>query len=306
MLAGTEVGLGVPEPPSALTCDYDPGGNKLRLRWKNPSTPLYESMRLILNFHNYEHRAGKVLSGTAESYALDLSEYPKDTVEDLDIWLIGISHGLRSNAAALHVRRNIEEELFGIPFSRGTAPNWAAWSSDANGSVTCEMGQRDELVNRKGNKANSSMSAERKPFYQVVTAARAGAVGGVRRDFLGLTAGHTYRITVRLSTLALARDGGNWSCTLHAAPFGGDGKGVGAEQLSGLAALPDGSQGESAGLAAKFDPQKTTGGAYEECTKDVLVPQGMHSIAVWLRLTSQTPGDKVAVDYVMLEDLGPK
>jgi hypothetical protein len=168
------------------------------------------------------------------------------------------------------------------------------------------MGKRDEMVNRRGNKPNNCMAPDRKPFYQLVTAARAGAAGGVRRDFLGLTPGHTYRVTVRASTMDLARDVGNWSCTLHAAPFGGDGKGIGAEQLSGLAALPDGSQGESAGLAARFDPRKTTGGAYEECTKDVLLLQGMDSIAVWLRLTSQTPGDKVAVDYVKLEDLGAK
>jgi hypothetical protein len=109
-----------------------------------------------------------------------------------------------------------------------------------------------------------------------------------------------------LSTLTLPAGAGKWSCTLHAAPFVADAKGIGAEQLAGLAALPDGSQGETAGLALRFDPQKTTGGAYEECTKDVLLPQGMDSIAVWLRLTSQTPGDKVAVDYVSLEDLGTK
>ncbi len=305
MLAGTELGLGIPRAPSGLTCSLDPVANKLYLRWKNPPNA-YGSIRLVVNYDQYDHRSTPEVPGGLETYDLDLNGVPQNVREDLDIWVIGVLRGVPSNAAAIHVRGNVQEERCGIPFTGGVAPNWSAWPSDANGSVSCAMGQRAELVNRRGNRPNNNMAVDKKPFYQVLAASRAGAVGGVRRDFLGLSAGHTYRVTIRASTLELARDVGKWSCTLHAAPFGAEGKAIGAEQLAGLAALPDGSQGDSAALAAKFDPQKTTGGEYEECVKDVVVPQGMDSIAAWLKFTSQTAGDKVAVDYVSLEDLGVK
>ncbi|GAI80678.1 unnamed protein product [marine sediment metagenome] len=46
---------------------------------------------------------------------------------------------------------------------------------------------------------------------------------GVKRKFLGLTPGHTYRVSARLNTLEMDSGQGDWSVSLHAAynPPGG-------------------------------------------------------------------------------------
>jgi hypothetical protein len=219
---------------------------------------------------------------------------------------------LYSCAAAVHVCRHVQEELFGIPFARGVAPNWSAWSIEKE-KLVWEMGERgDDLVYRPGRrdrgfyKFNAVRTPDQKPFYQIIgTAGEGGGVGGIWRDYLGLTAGHARKLTVRLSTLELTSESGNWSYSLHAVPYSAATP-LTPDQMAGLAPLPDGTQGESAGLVAKFDAQRTTAGKYEECAREIVLAQGVDSIAVWLRFSSDKPGNRVAMDYAKLEDLGAR
>jgi hypothetical protein len=307
MTAGTEVGLGIPAPPTSLTCNYDPASKILRLRWKTPTLSPYDCIRLVMNYQNYDHRGEDELPGSQQSYVLGLSTRPEGTVEDLDIWMIGVSRDIPSNAAAVHVRGPVQEELFGIPFARGVAPNWTAWSTGGSGAVSCEEGQRDELVNKAGvRRHNPVTTPDAKPFYQILaTSGQPGGTGGIRRDYLGLTPGHTYRVTVRLSTMSLDSSSGTWSYSLHAVPCSAATP-LGPEQMAGLAPLPDGSVGESAGLVTRFDRNRTTRGRYQECTTEITLPAGTDAIACWLRFTGDRPGQKVAFDYARLEDLGEK
>lgn len=311
MTGGTEVGLGISAAPISLTCNYDPALKRLRLQWANPSSAAYESIRVVSNYHNYDWRGEDLLAGARESYEFDMGTPLRSehgAMNDFDVWVIGVSHDIPSNAAAIHIRGQVQEELFGIPFARGVAPNWTSWSADKRTAVACEMGERAGLANRPGvRRYNAVTTPDEKPFYQVLTSTgEAGAQGGIRRDFLGLSPGHTYRVTVRLSTLELGLPDGSWSYSLHAVPYRAETTRITGEQMAGRSPLPDGSRGESAGLVAKFDGQRTTAGKYEECAREIALTEGTDSIAVWLRFNGDRAGNKVAMDYARLEDLGQR
>ncbi len=309
MTAGTEVGLGIPAAPSSLTCNYDPASKTLRLRWRNPPSSAYESIRLVSNYHNYDWRAEDLLPGTQDTYVFDMSTPFRSTygaINDFDVWVIGVSHDIPSSAAALHVRGRVQEELFGIPFARGVAPNWTAWSVGKTGGVRCEEGQRDELMHKSGAARYNPVAApDQKPFYQIMrTTGEHGGIGGIWREYLGLTPGHVYRLTVRVNTLDLGPDSGRWSYSLHAVAYHSSSPAITPEQMAGLLPLPDGSRGDPAGLIAGDDARRTTAGRYEECTGELVLPDGRDSITVWLRLSADRPDIKVAMDYARLEDLG--
>jgi hypothetical protein len=310
MTGGTETGLGIPAPPTSLTCNYDAASKSLRLRWTNPTLSSYDSIRVVYNYHNYDHRGERTLAGEQETTVIDFSTTTKvGAIEDFDVWIIGVSHEIPSDAAAMHVRGQVQEELFGIPFARGVAPNWAAWSADKDGAASCDMGQREDLVFKASvrRRYNGVETPETKPFYQTLTlSGPAGNPGGIRRDFLGLTPGHAYRLSVRLSTLELGPDSGTWSYSLHATPFRSAGPALTPDQMAGLAPLPDGTKGECAGLVTKYDARRTTAGRYDEAAQEIVLPEGMDSIAVWLKFMGDKPGNKVAMDYAKLEDLGAR
>lgn len=305
MIAGTESGLGIPPPPTSLTCSYDEPSKVLRLRWKNP-LPGYDSLRLIWNWHKYDHRGETAFAGNTESYTLDLHEPPADMAADLDIWLVGLRKGIPSNAAAMHVSNSVQEELFGIPFANETAPNWTAWSLGGPDATKPEMVTRTTWVPKPKRLYDPVTSAERKPYQQIIrVTGEGGGTGGVSRAFLGLFPGHTYRVTVRLSTMSSAlKDNPDWSYSFHAVACGPGKSNLTVRQMAGLDALPDGGAGGAAGRLCLYDAHKTTRGRYDECVKEVTVPQGADSITVWLRFTSRTKGDAVAMDSIKFEDLG--
>jgi len=129
IIAGTEVGLGIPEPPTSLSCSLDSGSKTIALRWINPPED-YDLITIVLNWDHYNHRGEPEIPGNSESYVLDLNKRSINLVTGLDAWVFGSINGIPSNAAAVHLDGNSQEELFGIPFTSGVAPNWKAWSLD--------------------------------------------------------------------------------------------------------------------------------------------------------------------------------
>jgi len=310
MTAGTETGLGIPRPPHSLTANYDPNLKKVSLRWINPPEG-YDSIRIDINWSNYDHTGGRTVSGNSESYIIDLDKYPVD-MSDLDILVFGTRNDIPSNAAAIHINNNIQEELFGIPFTSGLAPNWQRWSSDATeGAINPQMGIRSEMTCAKGRTYNSVKTAETKPFYQIINVGDKGGAGGVYRKFIGLIPGHTYRVKARMATLSEPNKG-EWSVSVYAAPNGSDGRDLNPRQMSGLDALPGGGKGLATSRMALFDSSLTTKGRFVQIStdkaargpeiKDITLPQGVDSITIWVRCISSA-GLSAAIDWISLEDL---
>jgi hypothetical protein len=70
MTAGTEVGLGIPAPPTSLTANYNPNTDELCLRWRNPSSSAYDRVKLVTNWCDYDYSGGGQVDGSEESYVL--------------------------------------------------------------------------------------------------------------------------------------------------------------------------------------------------------------------------------------------
>lgn len=310
MTAGTETGLGIPQPPHSLTTNYDPNLKRVSLRWINP-LGAYDSIRVRTNWSNYDHTGGTKVQGNSESYVIDLNKYPVD-MSDLDILVIGVRNDIPSNAAAIHINNNIQEELFGIPFTSGLAPNWQRWSLDnAEGAINPQMGIRSEMTCAKGRVYNPITTADKKPFYQIINVGDKGGTGGVYRKFIGLTPGHTYRVKARVATLSEPNEK-NWSISVHVAANGSDGRDLSPRQMAGLDALPCGEKGNAAGRMALYDSSFITKGKFTEIStdkvmsgsqiKDITLPQNVDSITVWVRCVSSA-GLSAAIDWISLEDL---
>jgi hypothetical protein len=315
MFAGTETGLGIPKPPLSLTANYEPNLKKVSLKWVNPPDS-YDSIRVRINWSNYDHRSGDGILGNSESYDINLARIPVD-MGDLDILVVGVRNDIPSNAAAIHLNNNVQEELYGIPFTGGLAPNWQSWSLDTNeGKINPDMGIRNELTTAKGRRYNSITTAETKPFYQVINTGPKGGTGGIFRKFIGLTPGHTYRIKTRVATISEPNQG-QWSVSLQAAPNGPDGRDFSPRQMAGLDALPSGGKGLLVGRMALFDSSLTTKGKFLEISTDkakpvqgreitdITLPQGVDSITVWVRCASSTTLS-AAIDWIAIEDLSAK
>lgn len=311
IFAGTERGLGIPEPPLSLSCSYDSERDEVALRWVNPAGG-YDSILVLLNWSNYDHRGGDSIGGAATSFVIDRKKRPVD-VKDLDVWVIGYRDNIPSNAAAIHLSGNSQEELYGIPFSNNVAPNWRAWVIGGEPD-TVEFGQgvRRKFLHLEGKRYNPIRRAATKPFYQVIKTNSANVRGGVFRKFLGLKPGHTYRISGRLNTFEMDSAKRDWALSLHAAHNSLGGAELRVEQLSGLAALPDGSKGAAAGRIASYEPKLTTNGTWQELSTgkawrgskvaDIKLPAGVDSITVWVR-HSGADSTGVGIDWVKLEDV---
>jgi len=294
MTAGTETGLGIPQPPHSLTANYDPNSKKVSLRWINPPGG-YDSVRIRINWGNYDHSGGDELAGNAESYVIDLGNHPID-MNDLDILVIGVRNDIPSNAAAIHINNKIQEELFGIPFTSGLAPNWQRWSLDVNeGAVNPQMGIKSALVTAKGRRYNPIKKPQDKPFYQIINVGDKGGTGGVFRKFIGLTPGHTYRVKARVAILS-EPTAKNWSVCLFIAPNGTDGRNLSPRQMAGLDALPYGEKNKFAEISADKANRAAQG------VTDITLPLNIDSITVWLKCTSSASLSAV-IDWISVEDL---
>jgi len=334
-VAGTETGLGIPKPPLFLSCSYDKQADEFQVKWNNP---LGEYGYIDLRWHFNKVRApgkyhdidvgpysGTVREGgdrsipaTATSYTIKKPANVKEL--DLDLWLVGL-HPMRDNTipsalTAIHVTGDgyCQEEINGIPFFAGLAPNWAAWSmAPTVDKAAFEQGDKyDNLPAHMP--AYYPTGLLTKPFYQVIKAPPQGFVHGVYRKFLGLTPGHTYRLTACLTTLDMDSIEGPWSFSLHAAPAGQNGEDFTAQQLAGLAPLPDGRMGSEAGRICCYNQNRTTEGSFAlvfsgdgalDGTNDahITLPSGVDTLTVWARFSCTDPTGKVGFSGVRLADI---
>jgi len=337
LLAGSETGLGIPKPPLSLNASYHKKAGTLDVKWINPPDDFsYDSIYIRWRYRSRpEDTPGsggaKFFTDKPTSYTIKIPAEVNDL--DTDIWLGGFRHevpvdelrakdiplltnAIPSNVAAIHVTSNgyCQEETYGIPFFAGIAPNWAGWSTAA---------KVDKAAFEQGDKY-SNLPAHRpwyhprvlltKPFYQIIKAPPQGVVHGVYRKFLGLTPGHTYRLTACLTTLQMDSMKGDWSLLLCAAHNGPDGKDLTVQQLAGLAPLPDGRSGPQAGRIASYGPGITTKGDFSLVfsgknapsgweASHITLPDGVDTITVWVRFICSGPKGEVGFSGVKLEDI---
>lgn len=305
--AGTEKGLGIPEPPTSLSGKYDMDNDQVILNWQNPASGFD---KIFICKYGLPWPTYSMIAGSEEQYVYGLRGRK---VGPIYFCIIGIRDGVPSSPGAIYLSGNSQEELFGIPFNDGIAPNWTAYvmAGDKN-AVRFEQGVKERFVSARGEGYNSITHPATKPFYQVIKTESPNVVAGVWRKFLGLTPGHTYRISARLSTLEMDQAQGDWSFSMHAVYNLPGEVDLTFEQLSGLAALPDGSKGAAAGRIALYEPGLTTNRTWQERSTgkkwrglgaaDITLPPGADTITVWVR-HSASDSTGVGIDWVKLEDL---
>ena len=335
-LAGTETGLGIPKPPLFLSCSYDKQADKLRLNWANPPGEYSENdyVKLKWHYNKYDGKgggAGFLVPDIPTSYTI---EKPVD-LNDLDICIMVFRHeapvnvliandipllqsATPSNLTAIHVTGNgyCQEDPYKIPFFAGIAPNWSAWSTASKvDKAAFEQGDKYNLGPHWHWDYPNPKTLLTKPFFQVIKAPPQDIVHGVYRKFLGLTPGHTYRLTACLTTLEMDSVQGDWSFSLHATHNGAERKDLTIQQLAGLAALPDGKRGPQAGRIAYYHRGKTTKANHEivfsadkaasenEDASHIALPADVNTITVWLRFSCSDPKGKVGFSGIKLEDI---
>jgi hypothetical protein len=241
-----------------------------------------------------------------------MKKVPMD-INDLDVWLVGFRNNIPSNAAAIHISCGgyCQEETYGIPFTSGVAPNWAPWSSIVKPDKTAFEQAEKLSYSRIGSPSKALLT---KPYFQVIKAPPQGVVHGLYRKFLGLTPGHTYRLTACLTTLEMDSVKGDWSLSLCASHNGREGKDLTTEQLAGLAALPDGNRGPQAGRIEYYGPGKTTKGDFALTfsgdktagglqSSHITLPPDANTITVWVRFSCSDPNGKIGFSGVKIEDI---
>jgi hypothetical protein len=284
-IAGTESGLGIPLPPTALTCTYDLARNTLLVNWDNPPRG-YDKSVVLYNWTNYDHSGGDTVAGNATTFVVNLDARPLD-LADLDIWVIGLRKGIASNTAAIHVSGNALQELYGVPFTRGVMPNWVGWKH--SGKVTFSQGVRFDYLAGGGRQFNPIKTAEEKPFYQILDFGPGGGAGAVYRRFKGLIPGHTYRVIVRLAVEDLDPTGAiSVHACAHAEPA------LRAAQLAGK---------DRVGVVSGTEPMSPGGGFVNQCM-ELTLPPNAENLTVWVYC--RTAGSaRVITDYLSLEDMSP-
>jgi hypothetical protein len=309
-LAGTETGLGIPKPPLYLSCSYDKGNDRVLLRWINPPGG-YDYILVNLFWKKYRHANTIKLAGTATSLVIDRKAKPL-TIDDMAFQVIGLRDKVPSNGASIHVSDSgyCQSELYGIPFTARVAPSWSVWST-AQDSGASGFEQRRKYESDSG--CVFALSA--KPFYQLIKAPAEGQRHGIWRKFLGLTPGHTYRLSAHLNTLEMDSVKGDWSLGVCAAANAADGKDLTAQQMAGLAALPDGNKGLESGRAFHFGPGNTTRGIWETVLSGhkrflrpaagphITLPEGADTLTVWVSFSCSDPNGQIAFSGVKLEDV---
>jgi len=300
-ITGTETGLGIPGSPRFLSCNYDSVNEQLKIRWDNCSE-VFDNIALILKWNKYDSDKSIILPGSMSQYVIarDKVHY---SVDDLDIWVIGIKDGLPSSPTTITLSDNgtVQQELHGIPFKSGILPNWKPWDISMIRYANYECLVKEELVSGKQSRFITTNSE--KPYVQILRTPNGGGSLGVYRRFLGLTPGHTYRLTARLNTLDMDRNQADWSFSLHMAHNGSNGEDFSAHQFAGTKALPDGKVGSKAGLVAEYGAAATTKRKYVAHTGDITLPDGVNSVTVWLRHSSSKATTGVALDWLQLKDV---
>jgi len=323
-LADTETGLGIPEAPMFLTCVYDEEAGIVRMAWDNPPGG-YDQIIVSLEWSLGRHSTRRVISGDATSFVIDQNSI-RVNVEDLYIAVVGLRDNIVSSPAAMHMSGHYQDEAFAIPFGMGVMPNWDVWRASGTGqgsglgkAAATGSGGRKLLRPRKlfdddVGYYTSDMGIDVKPFYQVIEASPSDQFG-MYRKFLGLTPGHTYRITAAFSTLQMHLIKDSWSlsvCAVHNGPGRGNLK---VEQLAGEALLPNGKMGPGIGRIMSSRRSKNITGANfrivkskspglsEEEGMDVTLPPGIDTLTVWVRFKCSDPAGRVGFMGSGIEDV---
>ena len=306
ILGGTDRGFNIPAAPTAVSASYVTNG--FVIRWNNPPGG-YDAIAVVYGAYPVAQ-----LDGMANRFVFTGQNgtgriYPWT---DVTFLVLGCRGGTPSNGGAVRVREyRHQESLLNIPFTGGLAPGFVSWAGTPDAGVELEQG------NLPGMGPGVDLSRFRfmgTGFFQVIKG-RGDFRGGVCRRFLGLAAGHTYRVGARMSTLETKE--GNWAFSLHAASDGPGAEGLTSAQLAGGAELPDGTKGSTAGQIARYGGSETTqgkwiashscsGGSGESKTDIMLPATGADSISVWFRLEGTNVTNTVAVgfDSVSIEDIG--
>jgi hypothetical protein len=289
----------------ALSAAYR--SNSVILEWVVPKDA-YDSISVI-----YGGIPLAALPGTASRYEYHGQFGTANLFNSSDVTFLieGDRGGTPSNGTATRLRDHVlQESLMNIPFTQGVAPSFEAWTqSEGNGSLSPEQGELPGMA-----PATEPRQFASKGFYQVLRG-HGTFRGGVYRVFLGLAAEHSYRASARMNTLQ-AREGA-WSWSFHAASNPPKRNSLTPEQMSGMAELPDHTQGPTAGQIARYDYAKSTKGQWVlrssetagpgKSVGDVTVPEGCDSLTLWFRLEGTNVADlAVGVDSVALEDLGKR
>ena len=328
-LAGTETGLGIPQPPVFLTCLYNQAEDSIKLVWENPLGG-YDKIFLTLRWNSDWGRRSfqKVIQGDSTSFVIDRTSSPIAlNVQDLDIAIVGFRNGIVSSPGAIHMKGHYQDEAFAIPFARDIMPNWSAWRTSAMGksvepalrantaSGHTPLFSCGKRIAFEDYQAGDGLDA--KPFYQIIKASPSGRVG-IYRKFLGLIPGHTYRITAALSTLEMHASESEWSLDICAAHNESGRKKLTPEQLAGEAALPNQKwrRDRPSGRFAIFGKnRKTTGPGFrlvksrskkherEKEGVDITLPPGVDTLTVWLRFNCSDPDGSVGFMGVGIEDI---
>ena len=304
ILGGTERGFDIPAAPADVSARYE--AHKVTLSWVNPPVAAYDSLSVI-----YGGIPFAALPGTATQFVYEGQYGTGQLFESTDVTFLveGCKGGTPSNGAGVRLRKHVlQDSLMNIPFAHGVAPSFRAWTRSAlSAPVTPEEGVAPGMA-----PSVNPRKFHGPGFYQVVRGSGTFC-GGVCRTFLGLPAGHAYRASARLNTLQAKE--GEWSWSFHAAANPPGLKGLTAEQMAGVAELPDHSKGGAAGQIARYDYAASTKGAWVPCSAgagsagksvgDITLPEGCDSITLWFRLEGTNVADTACgVDSVALEDLG--
>ena len=303
-LAGTEKGFGIPRPPLSLSCTYYKAKDEITLNWINPPDN-YDYIYVRMFKTGFMPAGSRRLDGNSTSTTFNRKQTPFD-VNDLDVRVFGFRNTLPSNLAVIHLSNNgnCQDELFGVPFTDGIAPNWKAWSTGDKIEKNA-FEQYDKYSKLRLYYNLRALST--KPFYQVIKGSATGNVHGIYRKFMGLKPGHTYRIIAGLSTLDMNSIEIEWSASLCATYNRGTDK-LNAKQFAGLSALPNGKKGASAGQIASFGKNKgTTKGKFSivggNAETHITLPDGVDTITVWIRFDCKDPNGKIGFSGVRLEDI---
>ncbi len=303
IFGGTEDGFNIPAPPLALSASSQ--SNNVVLNWINPEggydwiTVSYGGIPVVR------------LSGTSTQFVFEGQFGLKNLFNPANVIFVvqGSKDGAPSNGVGIRQKNyRLQESLMNVPFTKGIAPGFESWAFEtASPNISFEQGNLPGMAPK-----SDVRQFEGKGFYQIIQG-YGNFKGGVGRRFLGLTPGHTYRMGTRLNTLNTTN--GNWSFSVHAAYNPASGEELTSAQMAGVAELPDGSSGPTAGQIAGYQSALTTRGNWitrssgvegpGKATGDITLPADATSITIWFRLEGTNASHcAVGVDSVTIEDLG--
>jgi hypothetical protein len=324
VFSGTETGLGIPPPPTSLSCSYDPISDEYKLNWINPPggydsiTIVRNGLKRIGNSLVGDAVGGRRVLGSPDQYSL---KRKPGAVGDVDFFVTGIKNGTPSNAAAITLRDNVQVELACLPFWNGVAPNWEAWTIGNDRAADLKTGQED-LQRKKsfampvGYRHPIKESADR--YFAMRLSTSPSAMGGCSRQFLGLTPGHTYRLCVRVGDEGADTDTeGAAAISVHAYPTVAR-NALTPRQMAGLDTLPGQNRihrrdGKTTTEIGRYEivgkaPRKLIAippehSQTEPGGTDITLPADCDAITVWLRCLTSDPGRGILLQSVSLEDV---